>query len=154
MTTVYHYTIANHWPRIVASGCLAPTDVYLDQGERPAVWFTRRAMYEPTAYKRVVLPDGNVRNGTYRDLFVHHGGALRFGLPRRGLVPWVTWRRSSGIRSVIADALARTARDAGSNPRDWYVSFDPIEINRCTIEHRASPHGPWAPFPAALEIAS
>ena len=150
-TKVYHYTAVVRWKPIAGSGVLRATSVAIDPGERPALWFSARKTYEPTAYKNIREPSGNVRPGTYQDLFKYGGGALRFGVPPDGLVSWSQHRRDGGISAKVAKGLERVAKRIGAEPRDWYVSYEPVPIANCTIEWQPEPHGPWLPFEPQAE---
>jgi hypothetical protein len=75
--------------------------------EQPAVWFTKRPTWEPTASKG-------------------RGGLARIGVHRAGLTTWAEHRKTSGIDPGTARGLVLAARDVGSNPGDWFAYYDAV----------------------------
>lgn len=136
----WHYTIALHVESIVADGLLHVTGLAIDPEERPALWFSKNQYWEPTACK------GGAR--TMRETARVGGGLVRFGVDASSLVTWEEHKRSGGITPKTAAALEATGYAEGSHPRNWLVSYDPIDIGSTRIEilngHK------WAPMPVRI----
>jgi hypothetical protein len=122
----WHYTIGQWWEKIDSSGILRPATAFVPEGERPAVWFTVRDTYEPTAVKMVKNPDGTVRSLSVEETERLGRGLFRIGVDAKGLLTWDQWKRRSGVARRMADALERVARKQGSDVADWLASFRPI----------------------------
>jgi hypothetical protein len=147
---VWHYTIGDRLQQIVESGeirqATAGVNMKLDEaalweiiltgvakpisqvvgGEMPAVWFTTRETFEPTAMKGMMM--GGFRRTMSLDEMEQHGNGLaRIGV-RAELVPadWQHHVRHSGITSKMARALAGSASAVGSDPRQWRVHYAPV----------------------------
>ncbi len=96
--------------------------------ERPAVWFTLRDTWEPTATWR----------GT--------GSKVRFGVLPEGLTTWAGHRQSSGISATAADGLEKSARTRGSDPNEWLVSYESVPRSKWVRVEQL--HGElWRPIP-------
>lgn len=107
MTRWFHYAHGAALLGIVRAARILCANAGAAAGERPAVWLTRRESWEPTA---TVFDD-------------------QFGYGRievaEAVARW-TWDdhvRRSGIAQVTAAALSAIARDRGSNPAEWRVSY-------------------------------
>lgn len=129
-TLAWHYTISDRWEAIKASGAILPTKVLIERNERPAVWFTTRESYEPTACKSLQRPDGSVRELSVQDMLDMGITLYRIGVDRDELLSFLDWRRRSGCSRRMVRALIRVAHQAGSNPDTWYASFEPVHRDR------------------------
>lgn len=142
----WHYTVGVKLNSILADGLLRTTDVLIEQGERPALWFSLNQDWEPTANKLCLTPTGELmpldRDGTER---VGHG-LFRFGVDP-AVTPLMTWRdftRKRGITSKVVEALEAVGRDQGSDPDDYLVSFVPVgRYQWVTLE--VCYRGEWCP---------
>lgn len=50
---LFHYTRAANANKIIASGSIIPSTLYVPKHERPVVWFSSHALFEPTAFPAV-----------------------------------------------------------------------------------------------------
>jgi hypothetical protein len=127
---VYHYTVGNRLLPIIESGELRPATAGVPNGEKPAVWFSTNAEWEETANKmtaRKVRGRVVVSLGTRESTERNGGGLVRIAV-RPDSVPlgWADFRQLSGISGESAERLEEVARQAGSDPAEWRVSFDPV----------------------------
>ena len=107
---------------IVLTGVGKPASEVL-RGEMPAVWFTTRNTFEPTAFKGI-MGRGGRRTASLSEMERVGNGLARVGV-RADLVPadWNHHMRASGISRKTARRLARAARQVGSDPREWRVHY-------------------------------
>jgi hypothetical protein len=126
----WHYTTEAHLPKILRSGVLLPATCGVDNGERPAVWTSANPVWEETANKGYVdEATGMTRTGT-KATTAARGGLARIEVrPEAAPYDWVAFRAESGIHPRIARGLAEAAVAAGANPYEWFVSFEPIEMD-------------------------
>lgn len=148
---LWHYTtIETRLPAILRTGFLMPATDGVPQGERPVVWFSRQPEWEPTACKRW---DWRKKRGRSLDEIAHgHGGLARFGVdPSVAPHDWEAFRQLSGISAAAANGLRESIRSGlyagtGAKSSDWYVSFEPVPVELCTIEVYLESLG-WVPRP-------
>lgn len=99
--------------------------------EKAAVWFSTNPVYEATACK-------------YGTTTLQ--GMLNFGLnPIRyvvdmALTNWAEHKKTSGIVPVITWGLEQAAKQVGSNPKEWYCSYEPV---RKWLAVEAYQNGKW-----------
>jgi hypothetical protein len=125
---LWHYTLGTTLLRIVADKRIRRARVGLAKGERPAVWFTRRNEWEPTATKGLMsAKTGEVTMAT-REVMEEAGGALiRIEVPATvGRHTWADHRRVGQVDPRIADALEKDATERGSDPAEWRVSYHDV----------------------------
>jgi hypothetical protein len=123
---LWHYTTATKFREIARSGELRPATAYIAPGERPAVWFSTRQLWEPTAAKAFQTPDGSSRLLDMKGMH-EHAGLVRLGVTRASApYGWREFVEQSGVPKAMALAMAKAGRRMGADPGDWYVSFDPI----------------------------
>jgi hypothetical protein len=123
----WHYTSGTHVKAILQSGELHPTDVGIDSGERPAVWFSASQTFESTAAK--AWEDGttgSVHIMTMKEM--HERVAIaRFGIhPESAPVNWETFKRTSGVSRETARRMASLG-----NPLLWFANYEPVKITDC-----------------------
>jgi hypothetical protein len=125
--TPWHYTIGEYLPRIIETGLLLLSDRYIGPGERPAVWFSLRQDWEPTAAKFGLVPARRSPQAAMTAMAMRGGGLVRIGvLEATAPFDWREFRRHSGLDPKIARGLAITAKEQGADPYDWRVSFDAV----------------------------
>jgi hypothetical protein len=127
---VWHYTVFDRLVSIEAAGEIVPATVAVAARERPAVWFSRRSTWEPTATKGVIERGVN-RNMTIPEMVESGGGPLvRIGIESSGLMGWTFHVAKSGIKRRTARLLERVACEVGGDPSDWLVHYGPVERAR------------------------
>lgn len=148
----WHYTIGLRWEEIDSCGLLRPATALVKARERPAVWFTLRDTFEPTAVKLLQAPDGTLRSMPIEETERRGRGLFRIGVDPSKLLTWEEWRRRSRVRPAVAESLETVASDQGSDVAEWLVSFRPLprdEWQAVEVRFRRE----WSPIPSALEVA-
>jgi hypothetical protein len=134
----WHYTTGLKLPLIRESGCLRPTDAYIEPGERPVLWWSTNPYWEPTSAKvtgqsfKEVITSGNPRLACRRwmqETAELGEGLYRFGLPVRELIRWPEIGKRAGIRAWMRNSLMKTGRLQGADPAQWYGTFDAVPID-------------------------
>ena len=126
----WHYTVADQFESILVDHAIIPATAGVDTSrEKPAVWFSRRETWEPTATKGMLdRTTGHRRDATPEEM--HEFGMVRIGVDASGLTPWLVHRNKSGITARVASSLVTSAVAVGSNPGDWFVSYEPVPRER------------------------
>jgi hypothetical protein len=99
----------------------------------PVVWFTTQVSVPKCLIKMaVVLTDNKTGETTQISLDEQeaHGFALnRVALGfKRADIPAIHWPEHPGYATGEGRELNETAREAGDNPNDWWVSEEPIDV--------------------------
>ncbi len=116
----FHYTIRRHWESIQQDQLLRLEDEAPPC--RPAVWFSTRTVWEPTATKGILL-NGRLVPASWK--LMQEIGLVRIEVaPETAPHDWKAYTRLADC--PWASDLARTGRSAGADPRDWFVSFEPV----------------------------
>lgn len=154
MKPLWHYTTYNLLLKIVEDGLIRCATEGIGRAELPAVWFTQRQSYEPTAVKVWVNPDGKVRLLTLREMFELEGPVARIQVsPETAPYNWVQHRNMSGVDTETAKRLARVAKREGSDPSLWRVSYEPVSNDKWLAIEVQKTYGarwePWRPGPVA-----
>lgn len=125
----YHYTTAVRLEGILIEGVIKRSREFVKQsGGRPAVWFSTRRTWEPTATKGILTPAGR-RRATLPEMVEHHGRLVRLAVPED--VARHTWatHRQRHERADVADGLEGDARRHGADPADWRVSYHDVPLD-------------------------
>jgi hypothetical protein len=134
---LWHYTTGAKFISIVAAKQIKR--VKAGTGRRRAVWFTFRDSWEPTATKGIIDPSSpsGTRNATPEEMIERQGALVRLEVPA-GVAPytWADFRREEDPRT--ADGLEAAAREQGSDPAEWRLSYHDVPIDRilCVEELR------------------
>ena len=127
MTMLWHYTVVERLRKILAQGQLCPQTAGVPKGEKPAVWFTRRGDWEPTANLMVRGDDGRLARLNQDQTFVLGGGLARIGVaPATAPHDWKTFKKLSGISPQRARTMYEAAVGQGSRVGDWLATFEPV----------------------------
>lgn len=129
----WHYTTGECFERIAAAGFLRPATIGLDPGERPIAWFTTNQEWEPTANKGV-MDSGTRRDATKEETRALGRGLVRFGIDEQRLIPWPKLARKSRMNAETMESLERTAKEHGSNPKQWRGVFHGIDLRALAVE--------------------
>lgn len=126
---LWHYTTGRKYPLIVADGRIKPTDVNIDKGERPAVWFSSNQHYEVTAAKG--WNDGGVRRTCTMEQMHEWHGLVRIGVERAEAPhDWESFKRLSGVSPRTASILRAVGYAQGARISEWFVAFEPVPVER------------------------
>ena len=121
--------------RIVATG--KAEGVAIPFKERPAVWFSNRETWEPTASKGIVDARTSIkRTATIAEMIELGGGLARIGIEAEGLATWFQHRKTSGMSPATARALVQAAVKVGANPGDWLVHYGAVPSSKWRAAQR------------------
>lgn len=146
---VWHYTTGRKFISIVQDGCIRPTAVLIDKGERPAAWFSARQDWEPSATKGCIDKEtGERRDCTFDEMYYGGGGLVRIGIAEDSpsLVSWSDFKKQSGISPETAAALEQFGSEKGVDPDDWYAVFGNVPRENWIAVHVYS-DGQWVDVP-------
>ena len=117
---VFHYTVLKYLPQVLTDQELRPTTAGVAATERPAVWFTTRPTWEPTANKMWRTGDGRLVSLSTEETAIRGGGLIRIEVnPEVAPFTWADHVRLSGITKTMARALERVGSRDGSDPGEW-----------------------------------
>lgn len=138
----WHYTVGVCVMQIVTDNLtVRPGNVrggFFLKGERPAIYFTSRETWEPTATKGLMLPESTTedtpeyyarygRKATVAECAEIGQGLFRIGVaPEAAPVTWEQFVESGGLPRKMARELKRSARADGSRVEDWRLRYDPL----------------------------
>lgn len=126
---LWHYTFYHRLEKIIDSGLIKTTEMYTDEGEKPAVWLSANKDWERTVDKQII-ENGTMSGFMSRDELFEQ----RVCLPARievdpmitDINSWNEFKRISGISSISALALEVQGYERGANPNKWFVSFEAL----------------------------
>ena len=132
---VYHYTFGHKMARISQTGALIPTTVNLGTGERPVLWFSHNAAFEPTATKGTFDEAGKIRLLTFDEMHTHLG-IYRFvlGVPYPRLIPWARLPKLAKIPKRTLQHMIDEGIRRGAKPTDWVGTFVPVPLTDTKVE--------------------
>jgi hypothetical protein len=135
MKIAWHYTVGSRAKDILESGKIRPATANVPSNERPAVWFTVRDDWEPTANKRWQNSNtGEVKFLSTDEMLKRGGGGVRFGIPVHKLTPWNKLINKTRMDSKTKKALIEFAINVGSDPDSWYGTIKPVRVKDCVIQ--------------------
>ena len=111
---LYHYTISDRLVKIMVDGFLKLTPKEPLAGEIPVVWLTKSREWEETAFY-----------GHPKDA-LEQAGMIRITVSIYNVIPAEAYRD----RIPNFEHLCSTARIAGMDPEDWFVSNQKIGFDR------------------------
>jgi hypothetical protein len=131
MKIIWHYTTLSHAKRIVADKFLKVSKVEKSLGLKPAIWFSKNHIWEPTATKMVSDEYGQVRELTIeeqREIL----GMIRFGIEfdKTKLISWRKYQYQSRIASRLYNAMEEAGIAKGAKSEDWYACFSNIRCDK------------------------
>ena len=140
---LYHYTVLSKVRMIVADRRIKPSMAGAPFHHKPAVWFSRRTDWEPTADK-MVWDGERKRRATAEEM----DGMVRCRIvvdDHAAPITWRGFRKTSGIPKNFAKALYDIAIENDSDPHDWRVSLEPVtDAQWLAVE--VSVDGVWRPL--------
>ena len=152
---LFHYTVGVRFEQILDDGAIKPATAGINTwAERPVVWLTYRSAWEPTANKLAMGPQGKVISLDEERTASVGKGLFRISVDENdlALVTWTEFRAESGVPPKVARSLQRRACDQGSNPKDWRVTYDPIDMEDWTdVEVYNGKAGEWMPLEEATQ---
>ncbi|MBW0161805.1 MAG: hypothetical protein HYI21_00390 [Sediminibacterium sp. Gen4] len=127
---IWHYTTKVHYPNIVNDGFLRPSKGDKIMGAKPALWFSKNPIWEPTATKLAGDSLGNIYKLTPQQQFESFG-MIRFGIEfDDSLISWSRYKHKSNIKTEWYCHLEQSGIEQGANPKDWFVSFQRVTSDK------------------------
>lgn len=129
---LFHYTVGTYLPNIIRDGKIKPATAWIDDGEKPAVWFTTNEDWEECCNKCWAEKDGPIRFLSKEETKIAGKGLIRIEvIPEAAPYTLEDFRLLSGISKKSYQSLRRLVRKTGANPeREWRVSFEPVEMDQ------------------------
>lgn len=148
MHVIYHYFPASYLPDILATGELRPSAAGGGAGERPAIWFTLRPTYEPTAVK-LLKDHSGVRLLTLAEQAERSGLARVVAPDSVAPIAWGDWARSANVRPMEVKRMVSHAKQLRSDVSLYRASFDPVSLTECFRVEISTDGVTWAEWPYA-----
>jgi hypothetical protein len=125
----FHYTLGTRLVEIIAARHISRASGGVPKGERRAVWFTRREIWEPTATKLIIDDRGIPRRMTIEAMVARGGALVRLEVPESvARHTWAKHRQIGRIDPRHADGLEQAALEDGSDPADWRVAYNDVPV--------------------------
>jgi len=123
----WHYTIGVKYALIDRDGFIKPATAFVSPGERPIVWLSTNAVWEPTANKMRLGGDGHLVSLTMAETAALGGGLVRIGVAAETAPhDWNALKELSGMSTKTARGLYDAAIAQRARPGEWWGSFEPI----------------------------
>ncbi len=129
---IYHYTTFGHLEKIIESGFLKVSPWEKENKiKRPALWLSTNADWENSATKGFKdNTTGECRSLTFEEqsnIF----GCIRIMLPfSNTFCNWKKFKCISEESIELCNQLEIIGKEQGSNPEDWYVSFEDVPTSK------------------------
>ena len=143
---LFHYTRASNFLKILRAGFIKLATEIVAAKERPVVWFSFNPHWEPTASPGCEDPITGVRRTVNFEELTRMDAPIRIEIPETEAAhDWNDFKRLSHCPHKTWRNLSRTARAAGSDPKDWRVSFEAVPRTdwRCV---EIFMNGDWEPL--------
>jgi hypothetical protein len=128
---LWHYTIKDRLGQILLDGQLRPASTGSTKKEKPVVWFSQQADWEPMVNRLWRSPEGGLLRLSKDQTIVLGGGLARISVaPAVAPHDWKTYKQRSGISPKMAKAIYDSAVAAGSKPSLWFATFEPVPRSR------------------------
>lgn len=127
---LWHYTAGHKLPLIREACALRPNGAKVAPNERPVLWFSAEAVYEPTAIKLVQMP-GHVKLRRPSVAEMHElVGVFRFAIDRADarLAAWPAVHRRARISAAGVANMLRAGVEIGAKPMNWFGAFEDIPL--------------------------
>lgn len=134
--SLWHYTAGHKLPMILEACALRPNGAKIAPNERPVVWFSADAVYEPTAIKLVQMPgQGKLHRPSVAELH-EMIGVFRFAIDRRDarLAAWPNIHRKARISTTGVANMLRAGLEIGAKPMNWFGALEEIPLGDLRFE--------------------
>ena len=110
MDKVYHYTTGQCLPLILRDGAIKVSGSMPIPSEKPVCSFSTRDVWEPTANKADITPDGQYITLTQEETEQRADGLYRIVVAAEHVpLTWRKWKQTSGVNRRFATALENVA---------------------------------------------
>ncbi|MFJ1470141.1 hypothetical protein [Massilia orientalis] len=150
--SLWHYT-AGHKLQLIRESCaLHPNGAKVAPNERPVVWFSADAVYEPTAIKLLQMPgQARLRRPTVAELH-ELVGVFRFAIDRDDprLAAWPAVHRKARISTTGVANMIRAGVEIGAKPMNWFGALEEIPLADLRFEAWTGEHWVAAQIDASI----
>src|SRR2546427_770099 len=102
----WHYTTGECFYLIIHEGIIRPATAFIPKGQRPITWFSSNPIWEPTACKGILVPEGPMRAATFEEQVDYGMGLVRIGVARQTAPhPFPVLVKKSRMPRSLADGL-------------------------------------------------
>jgi len=135
MEIIWHYTTGLHIEKIIQEKRLRVSEVERMVGLKPAVWFSKNQLCEPTALKFICIGSNPPVTETMK-VQAETIGLLRIGIEfTNELTTWAKYKHVSKITQPLYNELEQSGIANGADPNEWFCSFKNIPSSKwITIE--------------------
>lgn len=133
---LWHYTAGHKLPSIREACALRPNGAKVAPNERPVLWFSADAVYEPTAIKLVQMPGlAKLRRPSVAEMH-ELVGVFRFAIDREDarLAAWPAVHRRARISQAGVANMIRAGVEIGAKPMNWFGAFEDIPLANLRFE--------------------
>lgn len=133
---LWHYTAGHKLPLIREACALRPNGAKIAPSERPVLWFSAEAVYEPTAIKLVQMPgQAKLRRPSVAEMH-ELVGVFRFAIDREDLrlAAWPAVHRRARISAAGVANMIRAGVEIGAKPMNWFGAFEEIPLAALRFE--------------------
>ena len=127
----YHYTTISKIDSIIKSKVILQATANWDGNKKQqVVWLSTNPVWEETANKAIQWPNGGRtpldRAGTAKEA----GGLVRIEvIPESAPYTFEEYVKIAKVSRKLRNSLISTAKKMGSNPDDWFISFEPVRMD-------------------------
>lgn len=150
---LWHYTAGHKLPLIREACALRPNGAKVAPSERPVLWFSAEAVYEPTAIKLVQMPGhAKLRRPSVAEMH-ELVGVFRFAIDRADprLAAWPAVHRRARISDAGVANMIRAGVEIGAKPMNWFGAFEEIPLADLRFEAWTGQHWVAAQIDASLK---
>lgn len=133
---LWHYTAGHKLQLIREARALRPNGAKVAPSERPVLWFSAEAVYEPTAIKLVQMPGhAKLRRPSVAEMH-ELVGVFRFAIDRADarLAAWPAVHRRARISATGVANMIRAGVEVGAKPMNWFGAFEDIPLADLRLE--------------------
>ena len=133
MEVIYHYTSGSHLEKILESGKLIVSEwERKNKIKPPAFWFSKNPIWEATATKMVVCPNGQTKKLSKEEQHKEFG-LYRFVIPfvKEKFCSWQKYKHKCNISSPMCDHMEKEGIRQGARPGQWFAVFENISLKDC-----------------------
>lgn len=130
MKRVFHYTILERYQSIFNDGEIKVATKFVPVGVKPVVWFTTNPDWDETANKGAAMDDGSFKTLNRQSMWEMGVHPIRIEIDPTmvSLRSWNNYKKNSGDSKEVLKGLEKTAKQVGSNPKLWLVSYESVPI--------------------------
>ena len=124
---IYHYTDLKSGISILQDGYLEVPDKEQLSGLTPALWFSKKPVYDPSALKDF-KENGIVKSNSFINQIKTHG-CMRFVYDdTKNLTSWREFLKISSLPKDQYEKIEKIYIKIGCNPLEWFCSFKNMSL--------------------------